>query len=382
MIARGGAGVQAAGSGQAVDWDSIAEEIETLPGGAVIDLERVRRFAREIGAGRLHSETNRLRTAPQLPGPSDLDALAEYAPGERARLERRGRRAIERGEVGVAVLAGGMATRFGARVKGVSEVIGGRSFLEIKRAQARRFGPVPFVVMTSFASHRATLDHLGARELLAGSHLFMQSASLRLTPEGALFRDGGGRLSPYAPGHGEFAAALRTSGALAKLARGGVRLLVLSNVDNLGAELDPTIVGYHLSHGKPLSAEVTEALPGDTGGVMLRVADRLQVVEGLRLPLGFDFGSVPFVNINSFAISLDALDRDYPLRWFYVEKAVDGRRAVQLECLVGELTAFLDTAFLEVPRFGPSARYYPVKTPEDLEALRADPALAERFGSV
>ena len=292
-----------------------------------------------------------------MPGPGDLDVLEGFAPDERARFERSGRAAIERGEVGVAVLAGGMATRFGARVKGVAEALGGRSFLEIKRARARRFGPVPFVVMTSFASHRATLEHLGARDLLADTCLFMQSASLRLTPLGGLFRGADGRLSPYAPGHGEFGAALRASGTLAD-------------------------VGYHLSRGMPLSAEVTRTLPGDVGGAPARVDGRLQLVEGLRLPRGFEFESVPFVNINSFAISLTALERDYPLTWFYVEKSVDGRCAVQLERIVGELTAFLDTAFLEVPRCGPSARYYPVKTPRDLEALRAEPDLAARFGSV
>jgi UTP--glucose-1-phosphate uridylyltransferase len=382
MIARGGARVQAPESEAAVDWNAIAEEMAWLPGGAEIDLERVQGFAREIAEGRRHSKANRLRTVPQPPEPGDLDVLEGFAPEESARFGRAGRAAIERGEVGVAVLAGGMATRFGAQVKGVAEALGGRSFLEIKRAGARRFGPVPFVVMTSFASHRATLEHLGARDLLADTCLFLQSASLRLTPAGELFRDADGRLSPYAPGHGEFGAALRASGTLAELDRRGVRLLVLSNVDNLGAELDPTIVGYHLSHGKPLSAEVTRTLPGDAGGAPVRVDGRLQLVEGLRFPRGLELASVPFVNINSFAISLAALERDYPLTWFYVEKSVDGRRAVQLERIVGELTAFLDTAFLEVPRRGPSARYYPVKTPADLEALRSDPDLALRFASV
>ena len=382
MIAREGASVQAPESEAAVDWDAIAAETVSLPGGAEIDLERVQRFAREIAEGRRHLEANRLRAAPRLPGPGDLDVLEGFAPDERARFERSGRAAIERGEVGVAVLAGGMATRFGARVKGVAEALGGRSFLEIKRARARRFGPLPFVVMTSFASHRPTLEHLGARDLLADTCLFKQSASLRLTPLGGMFRGADGRLSPYAPGHGEFGAALRASGTLAELDRRGVRLLVLSNVDNLGAELDPAIVGYHLSHGMPLSAEVTQTLPGDVGGAPVRVDGRLQLVEGLRLPRGFELESVPFVNINSFAISLAALERDYPLTWFYVEKSVDGRRAVQLERIVGELTAFLDTAFLEVPRRGPSARYYPVKTPEDLEALRSEPDLALRFASV
>jgi UTP--glucose-1-phosphate uridylyltransferase len=364
-----------------VDWDAIDAELAPRLEGARIDRARLERLARDVAEGRLHLEGNRLPAAPEMPRPGDLDRLAAYPADARARLEQRGRGAIERGEVGVAVLNGGMATRFGGRVKGVVEPFGSRSFLEIKRAQARRFGPVPFIVMTSFATHRATLEHLEARGLLEDTHLFMQSASLRLTRQGGLFCDAAGSLSPYAPGHGEFAAALRRSGTLAALERRGVRILALSNVDNLGAELDPAIVGYHLSHGRPLSAEVAEAVSGDSGGAPARVRERLQLVEGPRFPQGFDFESVPFVNLNSFTISLDALEGEYPLTWLYVEKSVDGRPAVQLEQLVGELTAFLETGFLEVPRFGASARYYPVKTRADLEALRARPDLVSRFAS-
>ena len=78
-------------------------------------------------------------------------------------------------------------------------------------------------------------------------------------------------------------------------------------------------------------------------------------------------------------MSLSALERDYPLTWYYVEKTVDGRAAVQMERLVGELSAFVETSYLVTPRDGPRGRFYPVKTPEDLDALRSDPALERRF---
>jgi UTP--glucose-1-phosphate uridylyltransferase len=122
-------------------------------------------------------------------------------------------------------------------------------------------------------------------------------------------------------------------------------------------------------------------VPGDLGGAPARVDDRLQIVEQFRFPRGFEFGSLPLVNTNNMLISLDALERDFPLTWFWVEKRIDGRPAVQPERLVGELSAFLEAAMLAVPRFGPDARYYPVKTPADLEALRTQPELVSRFGS-
>jgi UTP--glucose-1-phosphate uridylyltransferase len=367
-----------------LDWEPLEQEIAGLAErleGARLDRARLARLSREVARGSIHPEKNRLGSPPDLPGPGDVDVLEAFAAGERADLERAGSEAIERGEVAVGVLNGGMATRFGGRVKGVVEAIGGRSFLEIKRAGARRLGPVPFVVMNSFATRRSTLEHLRSRGLLDATYAFTQSASLRLTREGEPFRDSAGQLSPYAPGHGDLGEALRESGTLAALVRDGVRVLALSNVDNLGAELDPAIVGYHLWRGRPLTCEVTRARPGDAGGAPLRVDGRLQLVEEFRLPRGFEIESLPLVNTNSMLISLAALARDFPLHWFWVGKRVEGRLAVQPERLVGELSAFLETAVLAVPRSGPAARYYPVKTPADLEALRRDPKLAARFAS-
>ena len=52
-----------------------------------------------------------------------------------------------------------------------------------------------------------------------------------------------------------------------------------------------------------------------------------------------------------------------------------------MERLVNELSSFVDTGFLATPR-GPDGRFFPIKTPADLDALRADPSLALRFGAV
>ena len=82
-----------------------------------------------------------------------------------------------------------LATRFGGAVKGAVEAFEGRSFLELKALQARRLGPVPLVVMNSFATRGPTAAHLRERELEDGVYAFVQSASLRLTRAGGLFRD-------------------------------------------------------------------------------------------------------------------------------------------------------------------------------------------------
>ncbi len=50
-----------------------------------------------------------------------------------------------------------------------------------------------------------------------------------------------------------------------------------------------------------------------------------------------------------------------------------------MERLIGELSAFVETAYLVTPRIGSQGRFFPVKTPEDLEALRRDDVLCQRF---
>jgi UTP--glucose-1-phosphate uridylyltransferase len=364
------------------DWKRIRAEFRELIGGLEgieLDCECIERFAADIRAGRINSESNRMHEPPEPPADEDVDDMAALGAAQRARLEEIGRRALERGEVAAAVLNGGMATRFGGSVKGIVEAVGGLTFLEIKLRQVTRLGPVPLLVMNSFATHRATLEFIEQRRIASGIRTFLQGASLRLTPNGDLFRDDAGRLSPYAPGHGDFPEHLAGSGLLAELERQGVRVITLSNVDNLGADPNPVIIGYHLEHGRPITVEVARTIPGDVGGAPARVDGKLQLVEGFRFPQGFDFARLPFVNTNTFVFSTEALARSHSLSWFYVEKKVDGRTAVQMERLVGELSVFEPSAYLAVPRAGPDLRYFPVKTQEDLEALRSDRELVARF---
>ncbi|MGH2977412.1 MAG: UTP--glucose-1-phosphate uridylyltransferase [Gaiellaceae bacterium] len=259
--------------------------------------------------------------------------------------------------VAAAVLNGGMATRFGGAVKGLVEAVDGVPFLDWKLRDAERAG-VPVVLMNSFATDEETREHLGDRADLI---VFSQSVSLRLNPDGSVFPGP----SPYTPGHGDFA----VHAPVDELRAAGIRTLMLSNVDNLGARVDPRVLAAHRAAGNPLTVEVAPP-EGDPGGAPVRVGGRPQVVEGFRFPAGFDPHSLPVFNTNSLVIEVDALAERHPLTWLYVEKDVDGRKAVQLERLVNELSAFLPTTYLLVPRHGPRSRFVPVKTPEDLEQAR------------
>lgn len=320
-----------------------------------------------VAAGELSAESNFVRGTLAPPPKEELVPLDGSTRDE-------GLAAFAAGEVAVCVLNGGMATRFGGVVKGIVEAVDGVSFLEVKARDAahaaRATGSdVPFVVMNSFATDAATRSFVRERGV-PDPLLFTQSVSLRLTPSGDLFFDDDGTASPYSPGHGDFLRAIRDTGALADLRERGIRFLMLSNVDNLGARPDPAVVGAHLRAGRAVTSEVAAKEPGDKGGSPTLVDGRTIVVEGFRYPPDFDQDTIRVFATNSFVLDLDALEREYPLTWFYVEKAVAGRTAVQLEQLVNEISSFVPTLYLEVPREGPRGRFFPVKTPDDLAAAR------------
>ncbi|MGH2587986.1 MAG: UTP--glucose-1-phosphate uridylyltransferase [Dehalococcoidia bacterium] len=346
------------------------------------------RLRAEVGAGRLSPESNVVRGTIEPPRAEDITRLPE--PGESGwdAAYERGAEAIRQGQVAMTVLNGGMATRFGGGVKGIVEAVDGRSFLEWKLAEAARVaaalgGTVPCLVMNSFATDKPTVDFLGScgerGATLPQPIFFTQFVSLRLNRDGSLFRESDGRPSLYAPGHGDFPEALRRSGVLGRLCDRGVRQIMLSNVDNLGARVDPAVVGAHLLAARPITVEVTAKEPGDSGGAPARVDGRVIHLERFRFPPDFDQDSIPVFNTNSFVFDLEALEQDVALTWFYVEKSVEDRPAVQLERLVNELTSFLPTTFLQVPRGGPRGRFFPIKEQEDLPA--AQPTLREMLAA-
>jgi len=329
----------------------------------------------KVASGELSPESNIVRGELEPPTAEDVEGLPESKDVGFDATRASGIEALERGEVGQIVLAGGMATRFGGVVKAVLAAVDGKSFLEAKlvqtRALERALGcTVPVALMTSFATDEAVRAHVVEREL-GDPLVFHQFVSLRLEPDGEVFLDNEGQPSPYAPGHGDLFQALRRSGTLDELRARGVRVVTVSNVDNLGARIDPGVVGAHLLGGTPLTCEVARK-EGDMGGAPVRVNGRLQLVEGPRFPESFDQELAPVFNTNTAVVDIDALDVDYDLTWLYVRKSVEERDAVQLERLYHEISAFVPTQYLEVPRRGPRGRFSPIKTPADLERAQDD----------
>lgn len=76
------------------------------------------------------------------------------------------------------------------------------------------------------------------------------------------------------------------NGVLAQLLhlRPHIRHLLLHNIDTLGANLDPALLGLHLQNRVGLTFEVITRRLEDRGGGLARVDGRTRLVEGLALP--------------------------------------------------------------------------------------------------
>lgn len=319
----------------------------------------------------------------KIEAPRDDDVVDLPQPGTAAHAElvALGEAALRNGQCAMVVLAGGMATRMQGVVKALVEALPGRTFLELRLNEQRhlgeKYGAVPPLwLMTSQATKAGIEAALGDRRDGRSLATFTQGLSVRVTPEGHLFREEDGSVSVHAPGHGDLPDALSQSGLLQKFIAAGGRYVFVTNLDNLGGGLDPLLIGMHLSRKRPVTCEVVDKVGTDRGGIPARLDGRPVVLEEFRIPSSFDPNSVRVFNVNSFAFDAETLAAlDFSWTYFKVEKTVAGHKAVQFERLINEVTFVKDTSYVRVPRQGAEARFLPVKDHAELEARRPEISL-------
>jgi UTP--glucose-1-phosphate uridylyltransferase len=180
---------------------------------------------------------------------------------------------------------------------------------------------------------------------------------------------------------------LLTSGMLDALLSSGRRYAFVSNSDNLGAVLEPRILAWMAREELPFAMEVTDRTEADRKGGHLAVRDgRFILRETAQTPEEDlealqDITRHRYVNTNNLWVDLSVLEellrsRDGVLGLPLIvnRKTVDpGDRSTpavyQLETAMGAAIGVFDGAQpVRVPR----SRFSPVKTTEDLLALRSD----------
>jgi hypothetical protein len=86
-----------------------------------------------------------------------------------------------------------------------------------------------------------------------------------------------------------------------------LKYLFCHNIDTIGANLDPTLLGMHSTSQACLTFEVTPRRIEDQGGGLAKIDGHMRLVEGLALPREEDEFRLTYYNSLTNWITIDAL---------------------------------------------------------------------------
>ncbi len=282
-----------------------------------------------------------------------------------------GKTAIRDGKVAVITLAAGVGSRW-TEGAGVCKALHPfnrfagkhRSFLEVHLAKNRAVsqangGSIPHVFTTSYLTEAPIRDHLAACEnygfdgpLLVSSG---RSIGLRMVPtvrdlrflweetaqqildeqqqkvreslraalinwaqatgEGSDYTDNVPNQCVHPVGHWYEIPNMLRNGLLKQMLdqQGELDYLMLHNIDTLGADVDPGLLGRHIDGGWTLSFEVIGRRLEDRGGGLALVNGRPRLVEGLAMPDEEAEFALTFYNSMTTWIEIDGLLKSFGL---------------------------------------------------------------------
>ena len=287
---------------------------------------------------------------------------------------------------------GGLGTSMGCTgPKSVIEVRNGLTFLDIIILQlkglTRTFGVVvPLVLMNSFSTQKDTEKviekYKDDKDVVIKT--FLQHKFPRIDGETLLpvpHQLNGRKEEWYPPGHGDFLQSFVDSETFKELKKEGKEYLFLSNVDNLGATPDISIMHHFAEKKMDYALELTPKTLNDIkGGTLIRYGDRLKMLEVAQVPSDHlsefqDISKFKVFNTNSIWMNIESIREVVEQQTLLnnmdiiVNRKMDGeRKVIQLEIAVGcAVSAFKNTAAFIVPR----NRFLPVKGCSDLFIIQS-----------
>jgi UTP--glucose-1-phosphate uridylyltransferase len=296
-------------------------------------------------------------------------------------------------------LNGGLGTTMGLKgPKSLIPVKNGLTFLDITALQVINISkkydfPVPLLLMNSFRTEEQSTVLLSKYPELNRSipHSFLQHKYPKILVEN--FEPASFPKNPELewnpPGHGDLYTALITSGILDQLLESGFEYAFVSNIDNLGANLDTRILHYFSSRPCSFLLEVTERTWMDRKGghlARLKSNNRLVLRESSQCSADDtesfrDTKRHIFFNTNNLWINLKALKKQLDFSKGYLELPLIRNRkrldpvdastpeVYQIETAMGSaISVFENASAIRVPR----SRFAPVKNCEELLLLWSD----------
>lgn len=347
--------------GESTNWQEQFLRIKQENGFDALQHEQIRD---DLRRGRIGLARNRLSADVEIRDVEPGD-FVDARTIDSSLYRKAGEEALRRGEVAVVSLAGGVGSRW-TRGAGVVKAanpfifIEGRhrSFMEIHLAKSRKVSrccgaDLPHVFTTSYLTHRPILKHLelnGHYGYTGTLHLSPgRSIGLRMVPmvrdlrflweelpqetldehkqklredirrallewaqergEGSDYVENVPLQCFHPPGHWYEVPNLLRNGVLAKMLaeRPGLKHLMIHNIDTLGANVDPALLGLHLKSGNALTFEVIPRRIDDRGGGLARVNNRVRLLEGLAQPRESDEFRLSYYNSMTTWVEIEGL---------------------------------------------------------------------------
>jgi hypothetical protein len=347
--------------GAGADSDNSLEKLLQQFGFDRVQHEQIRA---DLRSGRIGLAQNQLPANSQIRDVETGDVFDLTAARHESWREA-GLEAIAAGAMAVVSLAGGAGSRW-TKGAGVVKAINPfvkldgryRNFIEIHLAKSRRIGrlagaPLTHIVTTSYLTHEpiaaylqqeSCYDYPGKLLLSPG-----RSIGLRLIPmardlrfaweempqqmldeqaqkmreslhaaligwaeqegEGNDYTDNIPTQCLHPVGHWYELPNMLLNGTLADLLdeQPALTYLMMHNIDTVGADVDPAILGYHMQQKAGLTVEVISRRLEDRGGGLARVDGHLRLVEGMALPEEeIEFG-LSYYNSSTMWITIDIL---------------------------------------------------------------------------
>ena len=354
-------------------------------------------------------------------------------------LREAGLSALRAGEVAVITLAAGAGSRW-TQGAGVVKALHPfcklagrhRTFIETHLAKSRRVShlagaPLPHIFTTSYLTHAPTAEFLSRQKNYGyeGPLLLSpgKSVGLRMIPtvrdlrfaweempqqmldeqqqkvreslrhaligwaveagEASNYTDNLPLQCMHPVGHWYEIPNMLRNGTLARLLseRPQLKTLLLHNIDTVGADLDPALLGQHLESGATLTFEVITRRLEDRGGGLARVDGRLRLVEGLAVPREeLEFG-LTYYNTMTTWIDIDGLLAAFGLT--REELADEAKVATAIRTLAAKVPTYITLKEVK-KRWGHGQEdIFPVAQFEKLWSdLTALPEIASRFVTV
>jgi hypothetical protein len=331
------------------------------------DKELHQQIQTDLQSGRFGLSQNRLPLNTSIKD-VESDDVIDCRTGVSDDMLLAGKSAIENGEVAVVTLAAGVGSRWteGAGVvKGLhpfAQLSGThRSFLEVHLAKSRKVSDqfatggnaIPHIITTGYMTHQPISDHLasvsnynypGQVILSPGRYVGLRTVPMvrdlrfawqempqqvldhqqqkvrdsaraalirwaKQAGEGSDYRDNMPMQCLHPVGHWYEIPNMLRNGVLHSLlqSRPGLKYLMLHNIDTLGANVDPGLLGTHIQNESCLSFEVIERRLEDRGGGLARVNGSPRLVEGLAMPREEDEFKLSYYNSLTTWINIDKL---------------------------------------------------------------------------